>query len=112
MVPTPCTTNGVGELLGGDPVTVIVRIDDKGIHIMTAELWWEQAHVATLKGGPFSTVPLGAAAVRVAELINAASTKRLSQYRWCPLCHARNEPERMTEAVCHSCAEKMLGTIF
>jgi len=112
MVPRPCSTSDVGEILGGDPVTVIVRIDDKGIHLMTAELSWEQTHVATLKGGPFSTVTLATAAARVAELVNAASTKRLSQYRWCPRCHARNEPERMTEAVCHSCAEKVLGIVF
>lgn len=38
--------------------------------------------------------------------------KRVSEYRWCPCCQARVEPERMLESVCHACAEKVLGVVF
>ena len=49
---------------------------------------------------------------RVAELIALAWAKRISRYRWCPLCRRRVEPEHMTEAICHGCAERKLGVLF
>jgi hypothetical protein len=65
-----------------------------------------------VKGQPFAKMPFRTPAVRVAELIALAWGKRVSRYRWCPRCRRAAEPERMLEAVCHACAEKMLHVVF
>ena len=112
MLPAPVRTNDAGELLGGDPVLVIVRVEATAIEILEASIVWEGAHSPALKGRPFAKVPLRTPAARVAELIGAAWAKRISRYRWCPRCRRRNEPEHMQEAICHGCAERFLGVVF
>jgi hypothetical protein len=101
MLPSPVRTNEDGELLAGDPVVVIVRIDADAISIMEASIDWQGAHSPTLKGLPFAKVPLRAFAVRVTELIALAWGKGISEYRWCPQCRRRVEPEHMLAALCH-----------
>jgi hypothetical protein len=112
MLPAPVRTNDGGELLGGDPVIVIVRVGATAIEIMEASLEWEDAPLAALKGRPFAKVPVRTPATRVAQLITSAWAKRLSRYRWCSQCRRRTEPEHMHEAICHGCAEKVLGLVF
>jgi hypothetical protein len=65
-----------------------VRVDEKAIHILEPELVWEGTSVAARRSSPFAKLPLKTSAARVAELITAASAKRLSRWRWCPRCHA------------------------
>lgn len=60
MVPKPCRTTVSGDIHGGDPVTVVVQINETSAHIMLPELAWEQTHVATLKSSPFAEAPLKA----------------------------------------------------
>ena len=112
MVPAPCRRDAGGNITGGDPVTVMVRVTDQLIHITEPALAWERTDLPTLKATPFAKVPLRAPASRVAKLIILASSKRLSRYRWCPRCRTTREPERMLESVCHGCAEKFLGVVF
>lgn len=111
MVPAPHRREADGVIAGGDPVTVLVRLDD-AIHILEPELVWDGPSVPRLTATPFAKVPWHAAASRVAELITLASSKRLSRYRWCPRCRALHEPERMLDSVCHGCAEKVLKVVF
>jgi hypothetical protein len=79
---------------------------------MEAKVTWRSTHLPTLEGAPFATVPLRATAHRVAALITAAWSKRISQYRWCPSCFRRTEPEHMRGAVCHGCAERVFQIVF
>lgn len=112
MVPAPSHRKTSGIITGGDPVTVLVRVADDGIHVLEPELVWASTSVPVERAAPFARVPLRAAATRVAELILMASSKRLSRYRWCPRCRRVREPERMLKSVCHGCAEKVLGVVF
>jgi hypothetical protein len=112
MLPAPVRANEDGELVAGDPAVVIVRVSTDVIRIMTAGVEWQGAHSPNLKGLPFAKVPLRASAARVAELIGLAWGKRISEYRWCPQCRRRVEPEHMLEAVCHGCATRVLGVVF
>lgn len=112
MVPSPSRCGADGVITGGDPVTVLVRITDDEIQVLEPELVWDDPNVAAVKATPFAKVPWRAPATRVAELIILASAKRLSRYRWCPRCRATQEPERMLDSICHSCAERVLGVVF
>lgn len=112
MLPAPVRTNESGELLGGDPAAVIVRVDADAIHIQQARIAWPSPHRPELRGDPFATAPLRATAARVAELIGLAWGKRLSTYRWCPRCRQRMPPEHMLSGLCHGCASAVLGIIF
>lgn len=103
MLPSPITKRQPDELVGGDPVVVLVRIDPKEIVIMEASLDTREPARPELVGAPFAKVPLRARAVRVAKLIALAHGKRLSRYRWCPMCCTTMEPEYMAETVCHGC---------
>lgn len=58
MLPQPVTVNEAGELLGGKPVTVIVRVTTNKIIIMEASWDWIDSHRALQKGKPFATTPL------------------------------------------------------
>lgn len=111
MLPEPVAVNEAGELLGGKPVTVIVRVTAGKIIIMEASWDWLDSHRAVQKGQPFATTPLRTPATRVAELITMAWGKRLSLYRWCPRCQHTHEPEFMDGPLCSACAEKVLGII-
>jgi hypothetical protein len=111
-LPAPVQTNADGELLAGEPVVVIVRVEDDVIRIMEAGIEWQGAHSPTLKGEPFAEVPLRETAARVAELIALAWGKRISRYRWCPRCRSRVEPEHMVDAICQRCAEKVQRVVF
>src|SRR5690606_8803015 len=79
MLPQPVAAGDAGELLGGDPVAVIVNVIGAEIAIMEAAWDWQQTHVPTRKAIPFATVPLRTPAVRVAELIVGAWARRLGR---------------------------------
>jgi len=111
MLPQPVTTNEAGELLGGAPAVVMVRVTREEIVIMEADWDWADSHRVAQKGQPFAKVPLRTSPLRVAELVAMAWGKRLSQYRWCPRCQRRHEPEFMDGAICGGCAERVLGVI-
>ncbi len=111
MLPEPVKTNEAGDLLGGDPVVVIVRITGKEIVIMEAGWDWVDSHRAVQKGQPFAKTPLRTPATRVAELITMATSRRLSRYRWCPRCNRTHQPEHMHGAMCQGCAEQVLGVV-
>jgi hypothetical protein len=111
MLPEPVTTSQAGELLGGEPALVIVCVTGDKIVIMEAGWDWVDSHVPTQKGKPFAKAPLRTPAARIAELIKMAWGKRISQYRWCPHCKGSKEPEMMQGAVCHGCAEQLLGVV-
>jgi len=111
MLPQPVTTNEAGELLGGDPAVVIVRVTADKIVIMEAGWDWADSHRVVRKGQPFAKVPLRTPPPRVAELIALAWGKRLSQYRWCLRCQETHEPEFMDGPLCGTCAEKVLGIV-
>ena len=49
MLPAPVRTNEVGELLGGDPMAVIVRVDANRIRIMEASIEWDGASHASVE---------------------------------------------------------------
>lgn len=108
MLPKPVRTSDAGELLGGEPVVVIVRVDTKAITIMEAGFEGDGALEQPVQGQPFAKMPLRTPAARVAELIAMAWGKRVSRYRWCPRCRLVREPEHMSEAICCACAEKGL----
>jgi hypothetical protein len=113
MLPKPVTTNDKGELLGGDPVAVLVSVEVDKIRIMEASKKWDNPMYPSLTGAPFASTPLNTNAARVAELIMAAWGKRVSRYRWCPRCNTVNEPERMNVGnVCDGCAEKLMCVAF
>jgi hypothetical protein len=112
MLPAPVCSNAAGELLGGDPPLVIVRVTDDEIRILQARWKWQGAHTPSCTGLPFARVPLRTSAARVAELIAHAWAKRLAEYRWCPRCQRRTEPEHMLESLCHGCAQRALGVVF
>jgi hypothetical protein len=112
MLPAPVRTNERGELLGGDPVAVIVHVGDDAIHIQVAGIAWRDSHTPVLKGRPFANAPRRATAARVAELIGLAWGQRLSAYRWCPRCRRRMPPEHMLTGLCHGCASAVLGIVF
>jgi hypothetical protein len=104
MLPKPAHVSDVGELLGGDPVVVIVRVDAKTIEIMEAGIEADGPHTPTVKGRPFANVPLRTPTARVAELIAMAWGKRVSRYRWCPRCRLVREPEHMAHGrFCDGC---------
>ncbi|HYO97081.1 MAG TPA: hypothetical protein VER33_21370 [Polyangiaceae bacterium] len=98
MLPQPVCSNAAGELLGGEPPLVVVRVSDDRIEIKQVALKWH-GHEPSYASTPHANVPLGTSAARVAELIAGAWGKRIAQYRWCPRCQSRNEPEHMTESV-------------
>lgn len=112
MLPAPVLTNEADDLLAGDPVVIIVRVEATAIHIMEAGIEWSGSHSPTVKGQPFTKVPFRTPAARVAELIATAWGKRVSRYRWCPGCRRTLEPEHMVGGTCHSCATKVLGVVF
>lgn len=111
MLPQPVTANEAGDLLGGKPAAVIVRVTADKIVVMEAGWDWADSHHVIQKGRPFAKAPLRTSPVRVAELIAMAWGKRVSQYRWCPRCQQTHEPEFMHESVCGGCAEKVMGVI-
>jgi hypothetical protein len=106
MLPQPVRTSAAGELLAGDPVLVIVRVEATAIHIMHPEVRWDAENTQVLIGRAFATVPLGTAASRVAELIRVVWGERISSYVWCPRCHRSSEPEHHYPGeLCRECAE-------
>jgi hypothetical protein len=111
MLPQPVTSNEAGDLLGGEPAVVIVRVTADEIVVMEAGWEWG-GHVPTRKGQMFAKTSLRAPTTRVAELITMATSKRLSRYQWCPRCHMKHQPEHVHGAVCQGCAEKVLGIVF
>lgn len=111
MLPNPVKTNEAGELLGGEPATVIVQVTTDKIVIMEAGWDWANSHRVVQKGQPFAKAPLRTPPPRIAQLIAMAWGKRISQYRWCPRCQQPREPEFMDGAICGGCAEKVLGVI-
>ncbi len=111
MVPPPCARSG-SQVLGGDPVQVIVRVDEKAIHILEAKITWKSPAHPMRQGTSFAKLPLDTPAARVAEQITAAAAKRRASWRWCPRCQRAREPEHMLAGVCHGCAEKVLGIVF
>ena len=111
MLPQPVTTNEAGDLLGGDPAVVIVRVTADKLVILEAGWDWADSHRVVRKGQPFAKVPPRSSPTRVAELIAMAWSKRLSQYRWCPRCQRRREPEFMHASICGGCAERVLGIV-
>jgi hypothetical protein len=69
ILPAPVRANADGDLLAGDPVTVIVRVEADAIRILVARLEWQNPYPPpALKGQPFAKIPLGATTARVAEL--------------------------------------------
>lgn len=112
MLPEPVHVSDSGEVIGGDPRTVIVRLGDDAIHIMEARLRWD-GHIPRWVDRPFARVPFRAAAVRVAEFITRAHAKRLSRYRWCSRCTCVAIPEHMWKAgICQGCGTRVLGVIY
>jgi hypothetical protein len=97
---------------GGDPPLVIVGIEADQIGIMEAGIDWSDVTRPMTKGKPFAKVPLRTPAVRVAELISMAHGKRLSRFRWCPMCRETMEPEHMHGRVCQGCASKHFGIVY
>jgi hypothetical protein len=111
MLPQPVATNGAGDLLGGEPATVIARVTADEILIMEAGLHWVDSHRVVEKGQPFAKAPLRTPPPRIAQLIAMARGKRLSRYRWCPRCRETREPEFMHGVICGVCAERVLGVV-
>jgi len=111
MLPQPVTSNDAGDLLGGEPAVVIVRVTADKIVIMEAGWDWADSHRAVQKGKPFAKAPLRTPPPRIAQLITMAWGKRVSQYRWCPRCQQPREPEFMQGAICGGCAERVLGVV-
>ena len=112
MMPRPVTKRGPNEFVGGNPETVIVRVSPRRITIMEAAINWADPSRPELIGEPFAEVPLRTRAVRVANLIARAHGKRLSRYRWCPMCYQTMEPEQMDESLCHGCRSKHFGVVY
>jgi hypothetical protein len=111
VLPAPVTSNEAGDLLGGNPAAVIVRVTADKIVIMEAGWDWADSHHAVQKGRPFAEAPLRTPPPRIVQLINMAWGKRVSQYRWCPRCQRIHEPEFMHGAICGGCAERVLGVV-
>lgn len=111
MLPQPVSTNEAGEVLGGAPVVVIVRVTSAEITILLASWDWVDSHRAVQKGRSFAKAPLRTPPPRIAQLIAMARGKRISQYRWCPRCQHSKEPEHMHGVVCQGCAERVLGVV-
>jgi len=106
MLPQPVRTNAAGELLGGDPVLVIVRVEPTAIHILEPDLRWDEQGAEVLLSQAFAKVPLGTTAPRVAELIRIAWGRRISSYVWCSRCHRSSEPEHhYGREICRGCRE-------
>lgn len=87
---------------------MIVRVTADKIIIMEAAWEWS-GHVPARRGQIFAKTPLRTSASRMAELLAMNWSKRLSRYPWCPRCQVTQEPEMMHQAICHGCAERVLG---
>ncbi|MGC4070792.1 MAG: hypothetical protein QM784_40180 [Polyangiaceae bacterium] len=105
MLPEPVQSLKGGVLVGGEPRTVIVQVQSRHIVILEAGLECSDVTRPARVAHPFAAVKLSASPARVAELIALCHGKRIGSYRWCPKCHRRTEPERMSKGVCHGCAE-------
>lgn len=114
MLPKPVKTNEQGELVGGKPPIVAVRVSKDAIDVLEAAIDWPGVH-PVWKPRPFATATFDMPASAVAALIAGAWSKRIARYRWCPRCRRTVEPEYMMESkcgVCHPCASKYLGVLF
>jgi hypothetical protein len=113
MLPSPVVERVDGELRGGDPVSVIVQIDEKEIRIMEATFKWDRPGRPQLHRIPFAVVPISDNAADVARLVMAAWAKWLSRNRWCPRCHRVVRPGYMNAGgLCDSCAAKVMDIVF
>jgi len=103
MMPKPVTRRGPRELVGGDPESVIVRVGPTRIVIQEAAIRWNGPSHPERVGVPVADVPMRAPATRVTKLIARAHGRRISRYRWCPMCRKVMQPEHMDGSVCHGC---------
>jgi hypothetical protein len=114
MLPRPVKVNENGELVGGKPPVVVVRLSENAIEVMEAGIDWDGV-LPAWKPRPFAAATFEAPAAEVATLIARAWGKRVSRYRWCPRCRRTIEPEHMLRGkagVCQGCATKYFGVVF
>jgi hypothetical protein len=71
---------------------VIVRVDDRGVHILSIRIDWS-SQIPKVIAKARNTLPLSSTAAEVAQAITRVWAQQLSKYQWCPLPRA---PARRT----------------
>lgn len=106
------------ELHLGDPIEVLVRVNDDAISVEVPVVEWHGPHTPVLRGeapATFAEAALsdraGRAAIRAA--VTAARAVRLGRFRTCEECGRRQPPEWMHgETLCQACAERNHGVCY
>jgi hypothetical protein len=113
MLPKPVKLNEYGELVGGRPQVVAVRLRERVIEVLEAGIGWEGV-LPAWRPRLIAETTFDAPAIEVAALIARAWSQRVSRYRWCPRCRNTHQPEHMmqTMSVCQGCATKYFRVVF
>lgn len=113
MLPMPVQVGQSGELVGGDPGEVVVRIEGGRLTVARFGTGWD-GHTPASAHVSVADFDLAVArTTAVARAIARARADRIRRYQWCTWCREVNPPEWMHDAeTCQGCAERELGVVY
>lgn len=112
MLPKPVRLREANEVLGGDPVGVVARVEADAILVMRAKVAWKGPCSPSLEETLVARIPRRSPARRVARAVMRAWSLAVAGHEWCPSCFRVTDPGHSFGYICHGCAERTRGVVF
>ncbi len=112
MLPKPVSLREANEVLGGDPVGVVARVEADAIVVMRAKIAWKGPCSPSLEEILVARFSKRSPARRVARAVMRAWSLAVARHEWCASCFRVTDPGHSFGYICHGCGERTRGVVF